>query len=101
MEVNKNAKEAGVGDMAVLTFQLTGIQAQIKKAVAMRAEGLNELIDREVAAAFTPEKILEAIQTQVKYEFERSMKYGDGAEAVRKIVEAQVAKTVARLSANE
>lgn len=94
----KSEIEVGYGDMAVLEFTLTGIQTAIKKAVMMRAGGLSALIDAEVERAFTPEKIAEAIREAVEREFENSMKYGEGATAVRDIVRTQVAKTIARLS---
>lgn len=97
MEIERQV-EVGVGDTAILEFHLTGIQQHIKKAVMMRANGLSALIDAEVEAAFTEEKIKAAIKDAVEKEFQRSMQYGEGYQAVRKIVETQVAKTVARLS---
>lgn len=97
MEI-KNEAELGYGDEAVLQFTLTGIQHAIKKAVMLRANGLSALIDEEVKRAFTPEKIKEAIAREVREEFDRSMKYGEGAKAVREIVSKQVAETIAKLS---
>lgn len=90
--------EVGLGDMAVLNFELTGIQTAIKKAVLMRANGLTELIDAEVRKAFTHERIMEAIKTAVEQEFQNSMRYGEGAKIVREIVSKQVAKTIEKLS---
>jgi hypothetical protein len=90
-------KEIGIGDMAVLTFELSGIQHAIKKAVLARAEGLNELIDQEVQKAFTEDKIIEAIRSQVEAEFQRSMQWGEGAQIIRKFAEEQVRKAVAKL----
>ncbi len=97
MEI-KQEMEVGIGDTAILQFSLTGIQQSITKAVSMRAAGLNALIEAEVKKAFTPERIEEAIRSAVDQEFQRSMQYGEGYHAVRKIVSAQVAKTVAKLS---
>jgi hypothetical protein len=94
MEANSVGSEYAIGDNAVLTFELKGVQAAIKKSVLMRANGLNELVDREVQSAFSEERILESVRKQVQHEFEYSMKYGAGAEAVRKIVEKQVSKTL-------
>ena len=98
MEAKSIGSECAIGDQAVLTFELKGVQAAIKKAVVMRANGLNDLIDREVKAAFTEERILESVRKQVQQEFEYSMKYGAGAEAIRKIAAEQVQKTIAKLT---
>jgi hypothetical protein len=101
MEANSVGSEYAIGDNAVLTFELKGVQAAIKKSVLMRANGLNELVDREVQSAFSEERILESVRKQVQHEFEYSMKYGAGAEAVRKIVEKQVSKTISKLVVEE
>ena len=94
----KQEIEVGFGDTAVLEFHLTGVHTAIKKAVMMRAGGLSALIDAEVQRAFTPEKIKEVIAKRVEEEFQNSMRYGEGARAVQKLVSEQVAKTIAKLS---
>jgi len=97
MQVDHGA-EIGVGDTAILEFHLKGVQHAIKKAVMMRASGLAELIDAEVNRAFTPDRIQAAIAREVEQQFNYSMSYGEGAQAVRKIVEEQIAKTIAKLA---
>lgn len=97
----KEEVEVGFGDTAVLEFHLTGIQHAIKKSIMMRAGGLSALIDEEVKRAFSPERLKASIAQRVKEEFEASLRYGDGARQVQKIVAAQIAKTLAKLAEDE